>query len=65
MKRLNKILSRFQQTMEDLQYHAEVVSSEIGQHDEQISRLTENRTALADERAKALGVAQKIGAMIA
>lgn len=63
--RLNKILSRFHSTQKELEKLAAQAEAEIASHDQEISERTAIRNELAHERVAALGVANKIQALIA
>lgn len=63
--RVDKILARFQKTVQELQQVANQADNEIKLHDEDISRLQNRRNELSEEKLQALGVANKISGLIA
>lgn len=63
--RLNKILSRFHSTHNELVKLAAQAEAEIASHDQEIEERTAIRNELAQEKMAALGVANKIQALIA
>jgi hypothetical protein len=63
--RLDKILARFKATANELDKLAAQADNEIKAHDDEILHHTTSRNALSEEKLQAMGVANKIRALIA